>query len=712
MRQAVINFHLSEAQADFVESEFIQDEYLPSPQSSFMSNVPSPSTSAPVSRQANSTSRGPTDPPAQEELMDVWCLPSKPAAKIHTRRNMTPEEKKAYKAKRLAGACADCKRRRRKCDHDSSSSSPNQASSKKVKARKRTIQSPINNSCAAPSVTLANAPVAAAQENSTFTQDSFFSFDTGFDNSMDIAGFEISVGMGFDDNAGADLGFDLGTDFALFPDLASSTDLQSPEIDAASWLAGSPVSLDVNKQHAATTQDFNNWPLASYATAGVPLTPQSISPQSLLMTPMSRTQSGSSLSSTGFNMFASLDVERQAVLSQDFNNQPVLSRDAISSICISALSSRQSSTGVAQLNPQSVPMPLTSPLSPTSRIQSGGSLSSAPSSSSQHWPAASRVAPDSSMSHGITDHAFPGSTTNLERSDQHIASTTSLGNGLISLPSAQSGSWVAEHSPLSSLNSRGREEQARLRSSQQGATLPPDRSRTSLASGLEASVIEIQSQSCEQLKQQQPEQQSIVDTDTLRRRSTRTTSRTASRAFSSRNAQSIRSSDLIGQTGHLETPDRRSDLSKLCRLKHSSAFADDVCGALQSSAGLRLSSPSSSRIPLGGGSKSFVDNATNTFQWVILLLFAAMHLFGFSLQMSSGHGNPAASNSSPTLVIEDDDDTFTSTGKNNRTAYRKQPRTSTRRPSPLQIFSGFVQQSICRLGSKMEKVSSASGRLY
>jgi hypothetical protein len=92
-------------------------EYLPSPQSSFVSTLPSPSTSGLVfnqSQPSSSASRRTSSLPSQQELMDVWSLPSKPQAKIHTRRNMTSEEKRAYKQKRLVGACADCKRRRRK----------------------------------------------------------------------------------------------------------------------------------------------------------------------------------------------------------------------------------------------------------------------------------------------------------------------------------------------------------------------------------------------------------------------------------------------------------------------------------------------------------------------------------------------------------------------------------------------------------------------
>jgi hypothetical protein len=118
MRRAVIDFLLTEQQSEQLEefaliqtplsASTLSPEYLPSPQSTFVSTMPSPSISG------NQSSRQPSAPLAQQDLMDVWSLPSKPNAKVHTRRSMTAEEKKAYKQKRLVGACSDCKKRRRK----------------------------------------------------------------------------------------------------------------------------------------------------------------------------------------------------------------------------------------------------------------------------------------------------------------------------------------------------------------------------------------------------------------------------------------------------------------------------------------------------------------------------------------------------------------------------------------------------------------------
>jgi hypothetical protein len=113
MRAAVIEFYLQEQQAEQFAS--ISPEYLPSPQSSFVSTMPSPSTtSSQFQRDVSQPRRQSTSQSSQQAGMDVWQLPNKPQAKVHTRRTMTGEEKKAYKQKRLIGACTDCKRRRRK----------------------------------------------------------------------------------------------------------------------------------------------------------------------------------------------------------------------------------------------------------------------------------------------------------------------------------------------------------------------------------------------------------------------------------------------------------------------------------------------------------------------------------------------------------------------------------------------------------------------
>jgi hypothetical protein len=129
MRQASIDFLLDQDQAS-PASEKPTPNYLPSPSSFPSSAVASPSD-AMLSAAQNSTL------PKQEDLMNVWTLPSNPDAKIHKRRTMTAEEKRAYKQKRLEGACADCKRRRRKCQHGTSPAASSSSSSKPPRRKAR-----------------------------------------------------------------------------------------------------------------------------------------------------------------------------------------------------------------------------------------------------------------------------------------------------------------------------------------------------------------------------------------------------------------------------------------------------------------------------------------------------------------------------------------------------------------------------------------------
>jgi hypothetical protein len=80
--------------------------------------------------------------PTQEELSTVWALPSRPEAKVHKRRCMTAAEKLAYKQKRVDGACADCKRRRRKCKHNSNPSTPSSSSGPSSTAKRHAARAP------------------------------------------------------------------------------------------------------------------------------------------------------------------------------------------------------------------------------------------------------------------------------------------------------------------------------------------------------------------------------------------------------------------------------------------------------------------------------------------------------------------------------------------------------------------------------------------
>jgi hypothetical protein len=131
MRQASIDFLLDQDQAS-PASEKPTPDHLPSPPSFPSSAVASPSDAMQSAPQNSATL------PKQEDLMNVWTLPSNPDAKIHKRRTMTAEEKRAYKQKRLEGACADCKRRRRKCQHGTSPAASSSSSCKPARRKART----------------------------------------------------------------------------------------------------------------------------------------------------------------------------------------------------------------------------------------------------------------------------------------------------------------------------------------------------------------------------------------------------------------------------------------------------------------------------------------------------------------------------------------------------------------------------------------------
>ena len=128
MREAVIEFCLAEQREEEARQLFSPQltntttpDYLPSPGSSFTSAISTPPNAQCLTTQmARQVSGG---APTQSDLMDVWSLPTSTQAKIHKRRNMTNEEKVMYKAKRLVGACDDCRRRRRKVSISNISSS-------------------------------------------------------------------------------------------------------------------------------------------------------------------------------------------------------------------------------------------------------------------------------------------------------------------------------------------------------------------------------------------------------------------------------------------------------------------------------------------------------------------------------------------------------------------------------------------------------------
>ena len=118
MREAVIEFYLTEQDPFRQLLHYTPDttmnvspSNLSSNESSFVSTAYTPPAmeSTPSSSEVTSSST-----PSQQDLMNVWTLPTSTQTKIHKRRNMTADEKIKYKAKRLAGACNDCRRRRRR----------------------------------------------------------------------------------------------------------------------------------------------------------------------------------------------------------------------------------------------------------------------------------------------------------------------------------------------------------------------------------------------------------------------------------------------------------------------------------------------------------------------------------------------------------------------------------------------------------------------
>ncbi|TLD24717.1 DNA topoisomerase 2 [Venturia nashicola] len=826
MRQAVINFHLSEAQADIVQSSFVQDEYLPSPESSFVDNVTSPTMSAP-SRQDKPTSRSPSHPPAQEELMDVWCLPSLPAAKIHTRRNMTAEEKKAYKAKRLAGACADCKRRRRKCDHDSSNQTGT-SSKRVVKTRKRSAiaKSPPVKPCAAPPSSSSTVTSAVAvQDSFTFApQDNFLSFDSGFNISITN---DMSFSMGIENVFGNDVGFDLKNDFDLFPDTATNPGLSSAGMDATSWLAGSSPDTRLNEnQFDALSRSFNSWPvegepLPPYNTAGVPLTPQSLSPPSLMM---SRSQSGHSSSSSSLSsVFGGNNAVgfHLPVFDQGLGKFVLHSPQSIMATPDAASRPIHRTLAGATIPSQQFastwsPQDMLDP--PTTRFQPRSSRGS--TSSSEPWPAASWVG-RGLLNHNSPDHVSD-LAANLDCSDQCPAVSSNNGSSISSSSSRTTAANSSRHSLAPSIQY----ERAHPKSTDPGRTLPPDlgaadgnvstRRTSKIIPRATASSPEQQPQvqfirpsnlakqsaedtgrdastahpskrrsmrmigrtgSSEHLRPGAQPVQFLVSTGQAgpiknanrvvlaQGESTRRSTRLAPNAISSEqnqqsglhiggisigshlidsknfkcltpglnasqrkaakatssghsssaNMQQVLSSALISQPGYLETSDCHTDMSKLCRLKHSSAAADDVCSALQSSFDL----PS-----LDGLASVTIVSGAHAFKRALLLIFVAIQLFRFCSTSFSGLDENVRANKSIELVVANDSSKETkdmsmrattrdagALQKHLQPHHRSFQRAFEQHPNAWQFFSDFMQPIISRLGGKKGKTQFNASRI-
>ncbi|KAF1814091.1 hypothetical protein P152DRAFT_472856 [Eremomyces bilateralis CBS 781.70] len=80
-------------------------------------SFPSDDASRSVSQASSVAGPSASATPAMEQLTTVWSISSEPQPKRRSRRAMTEDEKKAYRKKRVVGACAECRRKRRKCQH-------------------------------------------------------------------------------------------------------------------------------------------------------------------------------------------------------------------------------------------------------------------------------------------------------------------------------------------------------------------------------------------------------------------------------------------------------------------------------------------------------------------------------------------------------------------------------------------------------------------
>jgi hypothetical protein len=280
MRQAVIEFHLAEQQQQDEFDQFTTPiisnhttpDYLPSPISSFASTISTP-LQASYQNQPTSSASGASQVPSQEQLMTVWSLPST-KAKIHKRRNMTDSEKLAYKQKRIEGACADCKRRRRRCCHNSDSNSPISASPYPSSQRRAARQPKRGSKSAVAAVTpnqpqipisaisssfhLAEAPLMSSLETDSLDLHEFdaqapFSFDVDFpDPMLNISQSPLNYSYNYNFDQSPSAAFNFSADFELFPDLPPDADLLD------SW--GQPRSnTSMNDLQKTASQETLDW---------------------------------------------------------------------------------------------------------------------------------------------------------------------------------------------------------------------------------------------------------------------------------------------------------------------------------------------------------------------------------------------------------------------------------------------------------------------
>lgn len=248
MQAAVIDFYLEQQtiDADFISSTHNTPEYLTSPVSTFASSMTTPllQSSSSFSSAASPATVSSSSVLKQEELMNVWTLPSNPDAKIHKRRNMTADEKLAYKQKRIEGACADCKRRRRKCSHTSISSASS-VSTSSASVRRKTKQ--VKRSVVAPNP--ASQPAFSHFEASF---DSLFPGDDVLDPSL--FNTDLDIAMPFEQSPVQDLAW--SDDFINTFDFTHNVDLTK---DFQLFGEAAPKINTFTQQASSRFDTYDNW---------------------------------------------------------------------------------------------------------------------------------------------------------------------------------------------------------------------------------------------------------------------------------------------------------------------------------------------------------------------------------------------------------------------------------------------------------------------
>ncbi|KAF2840149.1 hypothetical protein M501DRAFT_1002440 [Patellaria atrata CBS 101060] len=129
-----------------IDTPSTSTEY-PSTVYSYAKSASSSSSSSPSSDGATGSTHPPSPmesfsslkaPASMQEMTSVWNAGPNREVKIHTRRNMTEQERVEYRKRREVGACDLCRKRRRKCKHNVLTTS--ESSNKVVKSHSKSRQ--------------------------------------------------------------------------------------------------------------------------------------------------------------------------------------------------------------------------------------------------------------------------------------------------------------------------------------------------------------------------------------------------------------------------------------------------------------------------------------------------------------------------------------------------------------------------------------------